>query len=338
MGIFNYLPSRKLVVAVLALLLAGGGLFLVLVREKSPEGERKVAADGNGALSAMVKKNQADSDGDGLNDWEEVLWKTDKSNPDSDGDGTPDGEEVKLGRDPAKAGPDDVLKDELRSGNTAPPPGGATEGLSMTESLARNLLSGYLAAKQSKKGGKLDESTKENLVQGLLSGLNGVPNPDAHKLSDLKISYGSGKESLRVYGNKLGAIMKKYSEPYSPGMELLIFKSKVEAGEEDGLKEIGNIVSVYENLAKDCLELEVPAPLASAHLGLINSFSRNREISVNLMNFPNDPLASIISLKRYYDTQAAMIDSFLFIKKHFADNGIYFSKDEPAFFITGQLK
>lgn len=55
-----------------------------------------------------------DSDGDGLADLVENLYKTDPNNPDTDGDGVSDGEEVQAGRNPTLAeGPGDILGDVL---------------------------------------------------------------------------------------------------------------------------------------------------------------------------------------------------------------------------------
>jgi hypothetical protein len=45
-------------------------------------------------------ENLADSDGDGLSDYVESIWKTDLNDPDSDGDGMPDGWEVRHGLNP----------------------------------------------------------------------------------------------------------------------------------------------------------------------------------------------------------------------------------------------
>lgn len=57
----------------------------------------------------------ADSDNDGLPDWEEELRGTNPQSPDTDDDGTSDKEEARLGRNPLAAGPNDTVKDEYVS-------------------------------------------------------------------------------------------------------------------------------------------------------------------------------------------------------------------------------
>ena len=100
-----------IVLAVLVLLgLAGGGVFALKSNRVSYVNEKKV--DLNKQLlfaTTNLSDSDEDTDNDGLKNWEETLWKTDKHNPDIDGDGTSDGDEIKAGRDPTRAGPDDAL-------------------------------------------------------------------------------------------------------------------------------------------------------------------------------------------------------------------------------------
>jgi len=53
-----------------------------------------------------------DDDSDGLCNYEETYWGSDFKNADSDGDGFTDGEEVLSGHNPVKAGPDDLLNEK----------------------------------------------------------------------------------------------------------------------------------------------------------------------------------------------------------------------------------
>lgn len=50
--------------------------------------------------TTLENQEEKDSDGDGLYDWQEVLYRTDPEDKDSDGDGVSDGDEVKRGMDP----------------------------------------------------------------------------------------------------------------------------------------------------------------------------------------------------------------------------------------------
>src|SRR3989344_2117840 len=60
---------------------------------------------------ALTRTNQPDTDGDGLRDWEEELWGTQKNNPDTDGDGVSDGEEIVRGTDHRVPGPTPLTSD-----------------------------------------------------------------------------------------------------------------------------------------------------------------------------------------------------------------------------------
>jgi len=68
-------------------------------------------ANGNSAYqeSSPLPSPSDDSDNDGLNDQQEVIWGTDPFNADSDGDGFKDGEEVKSGHNPLVPGPNDLI-------------------------------------------------------------------------------------------------------------------------------------------------------------------------------------------------------------------------------------
>lgn len=70
---------------------------------------KKVNPESNKAIAVNDVKDlyAGDTDGDGLKDWEEVLWKTDPNNSDTNGNGIPDGEEVNLGKNPLTSLPFD---------------------------------------------------------------------------------------------------------------------------------------------------------------------------------------------------------------------------------------
>lgn len=286
-------------------------------------------------ISSLFKSNDKDSDNDGLKDWEETLWKTDPNNPDTDGDGTLDGDEINQGRNPLKPGPDDLYSKnysfaaDKTNSNSA-------EQLSVTAKLSRDFLSQYLAAK-ALNGGKLDESTKENLINSFSSNIDLSISSRIHNLSDFKISSDNSKEAIRNYGNQLGAIIKKYSEP-APEMELIVFKRAIESNDQAELKKLDKNINAYDNMTKEFVNLTIPSSAQEIHLNLVNSFAYIKEIISNLQNFFQDPVGSLAALKQYQDASKTMSDTLTSIDNYFRDNGVFFGKDDPGYIINQILK
>ena len=80
-------------------------------KEKLPETKKRseitnIDSDNDGLLDKKEKEigtdpNNPDTDGDGLNDYDETKkWKTNPNNPDTDGDGYSDKQEIENGYNP----------------------------------------------------------------------------------------------------------------------------------------------------------------------------------------------------------------------------------------------
>lgn len=325
----QYFPSKKFLVVVIAGLIVISGWFLISQRDNNGNSSDKLSF-----ISSMFKSDENDSDDDGLKDWEEVLWKTDKNNSDTDGDGTSDGEEIKQGRDPLKPGPDDKyyvsplkasdIKTLLNPIN------------SLTDSISRDLLTQYLSTKQLV-GGQLNTSTKESMINSLLSKVDSsaysITSSNNYKISDIKISQDNSVSFVKNYGNQLGAVLNKYNGPHSPGTELLFFKEAVEKDDPSGFETIGENIIVFEMLIKDLLGLTVPSDLKNAHLDLINSFSQFKQISFSFKNYPQDPLSAMVALSHYRDVQGKTVNALIFFRDYFNNKGINFDQDEPGYVI-----
>lgn len=110
------------IVLVIALVV---GVIIVVSQFNTGADDKALSGDGSGSLTGLqpagladrsnVISPEADDDGDGLNNADELLWDTDPSNPDTDGDGYLDGEEVAARHDPRIPAPNDAL-DEANSG------------------------------------------------------------------------------------------------------------------------------------------------------------------------------------------------------------------------------
>ena len=104
----NYLPSQRFFIVFLSLTALAGAVGWYVTKQPAREiaySQEKLKVPD----AAALKVANADSDKDGLKDWEEALWKTDPKFSDTDGDGTPDGEEVAKKRNPTVRGPNDAM-------------------------------------------------------------------------------------------------------------------------------------------------------------------------------------------------------------------------------------
>lgn len=95
------IPSKKVRILIVVILLSFGVWFLwdylTSIKQKQP-------GDTTSGINSLNLQNEADMDGDGLYDWQENLYNTNIRIQDTDGDGVNDGEEVKNGHDPAVYG------------------------------------------------------------------------------------------------------------------------------------------------------------------------------------------------------------------------------------------
>jgi len=99
--------SRKTIFIALAAIVVVGGAVAYIEFKNNADVYESQSPSGLTAVERQIITRDADEDG--LADWEEVLWKTNIKNADTDGDGANDAEEIKANRNPLVKGPDDKL-------------------------------------------------------------------------------------------------------------------------------------------------------------------------------------------------------------------------------------
>src|SRR3989338_5773509 len=111
--ILAYLPNKKILFLLVFILLIFAGWFYF--SDYKNKQIQYIAEQEKSPLAVVLEQTSqldADSDADGLKDWEELLWKTDPNKEDTDGDGINDNEEITLNRNPLKAGPNDKISEK----------------------------------------------------------------------------------------------------------------------------------------------------------------------------------------------------------------------------------
>lgn len=246
---------------------------------------------GNTARNVQFEAVNKDSDGDGLKDWEEVLWKTDPLNPDTNGDGMGDKEETLL-----------------KANNTIRPANNNDNNdENLTQRIAEDFGTAYLTRKFT------TNSSPDQNLQGNMAGLEALAFsdiqktltqtaetklPDKYSASDIKILTEASQSATRTYINTIGRIITNApNEPEKSEMEIL--EEVITKEDLKPLAGIGFHSENYRYFAEKIKDVPVPKVFKDAHLALINIFWRLYIITGNMAILDQDPIKSIASISQY---------------------------------------
>ena len=296
----KYLPGRK-VVALLIIPIISIALLFVLNHYLNNSDEDK-----NNLLEKQINK-VVDTDGDGLEDWEEDLVGTDKNKKDTDGDGFSDMLEVRTGSDPLdplnkEKKKKEIIK-ELESGSfdydyRLDPT------LNNTDRLAYQFLEEGVKLK--KAGLSFNKDLQEQVANKIIS--NNLITLDLKKFSleDLNISdveIWSFKENLLRILN--GLKKEKLTE------ESLLLNQYLEFKDEKYADEIKNNVKIYNKYIQKLLKIKVPNEVKDEYISFLNSFSAEVQVINYYTKAVKDPVSTVQVLAIYEEIDALYRKSLL---------------------------
>lgn len=308
----KYLPSPRILAFLFIFsVLAGAGWFWYFSPSWSKSGVYE-----NGALTAgSINKITADTDGDGLQDWEEALWKTDPQNPDSDGDGILDGEESKP----------EVLESGRAVKEASIP--NFTEAFSnaFARSLGPRILSGAGL-------GEIGPSDIEALKDYL-------PPPDALlndvvtvETSEIPISEKNDIAVVKKYFGDVAAVYKKNILSLEKD-DLVLFSEALQEDNLEKLAEIEKVIRALEQSIAEIKKMPVPRGWEEFAAAEINYLSRIKRVAEILRQSEQDPLAALSVLKLRLELAKELIDFHQKTSRTLNQQGIVFNSDEGAYLI-----
>lgn len=319
------MASRSIIISGITLLALLAG-FLVY-REYANRGESIAPVLPTPVQTFGAAALVADSDGDGLKDWEEELWNTDTLKADSDGDGTNDAEEIKSGRNPVVAGPNDALDTVSAAAKVNPE---SKKDIPDTERLARELFATYLASR--KEGIPLSEREIATMVDTVTAS---VPADSTPRFTERDITTQDNETAaaFRAYGSALGAAFNK---PW-PGREneLAVFERAIQDPNEEtarlDLATLTPIAFAYQNLGKNLVSIPVPTAVRALHLRSANALAEIGEAIRGMSVAFDDPIKAFGATARYLDAGERLGESLKGLRALLESQGISYAADEDGY-------
>ncbi len=279
-------------------------------------------------LEAIATK---DSSGDGLPDWEKVLYgiPIEATTTDYFHLGMTDGEAVARGLIVPKAIANipDTVGSTTNTGTTSSVSTGAG---TLTNAFAKSFFALYLAAKQANNGVNLSSEQTAALANQALNQLSQtvVPAPDFKKISDMTVS-GTGPDALRAFAVAAEAVLKKNKNDATMS-EIGYLQAAVQGGDTTAPQHLVSLAKAYRDSAFGIAMLPVPEELAATDLAIVNALMRLSEIDADFARVGTDPLSAILALEQYPQAELAAEHAFANLATTYRAAGVVLIDGTPG--------
>lgn len=251
-----------------------------------------VSVQPSSSVSQKTAESSADldADTDGLPNWKETLYGTDPNNADSDGDGMNDGNEVATGANPLVYG----TEPESSTSYVAP------KGLTSTEALARELFVGYAGARQD---GSLNKDEIGDTIATIVERYAAESSSaKRYILTDIQIE---NDVNLDAYAGSVTKALKDAGQVRE--YELSIFARAIEKESEEELQKLAETAKIYTTIKNKLLALEVPGDVAPEHLAFVNSMEGLAHEIQRMSQWGGDPLDALVLVGTYGEAEDDMV-------------------------------
>jgi hypothetical protein len=335
----DYLPSKKFIKTLgSAMIILLVGFFVVRIwgavfPNNSPiAGFEDAPTNYQEILSYANEDANADTDEDGLKNWEETLWKTDLKNPDTDNDGTTDGEEIKEGRDPTITGPGDELKklEDIYVDGT-----NENSEQTLSAKMADDFATAYFSYKATTDGAPLTNQEKENIKNSVLLNVekSSAAYNDVYTKENIVVINSSSAEDAKKYINTLGQALDNNFKNIS-GSELEILNLIMDSSNQDNIALFDPYLTAYEKFVGLMQTTPVPNSYAELHLSLLNSMQNTFFAVRNMQQFYNDASTALVGTKLYYRELSRARNFLENLKKQTESDGLVFAKEDAGSFFN----
>lgn len=271
------------------------------------------------AVEKLIKKSlEDDTDGDGLKNWEESLYKTDPEDADTDGDGVHDGAEIATNRDPLIAGAGDGTSSTTSSAGIQ---------FSETDRFSQEIFMKYLEAKKS--GQEITQEFSEAIAEEILAKDYGLPEAifDVNTLSIIK---NPTIYQIYEYGNEFGAIVST-PIPKNVRSELVILDSIQNQGlTQKDSAELQLLSERYLAMRNDLASISVPSEMKNTHGSFIHAIDTLRNGVIGMQTIDTDPIGALKKIALYESALNELSIAATSLKQYFVSKKITFDPTDSG--------
>jgi hypothetical protein len=312
--IFSFLGTRIGISLTLAILVIVGA-SLVKQKETANPIEKSPSAI---AVEKIVKKSlEGDTDGDGLKNWEEALYKTDPEKTDTDGDGVSDGTEISTNRNPL------VVGSGWEAGTTT----STGAQFNATDRFSQEIFIKYIEAKKS--GKEITTEFSDQLAEEILSKDYSV-SENVFDVSQLSLIAKPTSEEIHAYGNNFG---KSISIPLPERIRdelTILYSIQTDGMTETDEAELTLLYERYSTIRNNLASIRVPSEIQNVHASFIRSIDTLRDTISGIQNLDTDPIGSFKKIVLFEDGLNNLTVASTALKTYFVKKGISFGSYEPG--------
>jgi hypothetical protein len=287
----KYLPSKKFIL--IAITCLASVLFIFVIFFMQSGGENFIKGSGSKKSTALTVENQSvtnlmqqDSNGDGIPDWEKVLWGLDP-NKTTTPDGTP--YPVYIANKQKEL--------EAQQGASTD-----EQNLTETDQFAREFFASYASMQSS---GQVDSNTIDSFSNALGQKIVNPQLIDRYSTTDLQIGTSDDQTARQNYYTDIKKLFETYKSA-GMGEELSIISSELTSNSTNGTvnntsqnNELSTIATAYQNFAEKIIKTSAPQSLSQYGLAIANS-ANNTGVSVsNMEKITSDPIVGLSGISQY---------------------------------------
>lgn len=283
--------------------LLAGSFFL-----SSRTGVQVVDAESTSELLASYAKK--DTDGDGLPDWQEVIYGTDPADAHSADKTLTDKEAFEKGLLKPK------FETEVAATDLGTVPGIKAGPETLTDKFAREFFTQYL------QGRGATQPTQEELLAFVNDSVDSLRAENVKKgtYTTARVN-GTGPDALRAYAAAAEQTFAAYTITTEKS-ELLYLADAIDRNDANAKNQIVRIAGAYANIAKGLINVPVPTEAASAHIAVVNALARMGGVIEDMSMLDKDPLRAFVGIDAYQESVDGLVSALGNLYVIFAAEGV----------------